>query len=273
MVSRRPESNSEATAPRSPLKSRPLRNPGQSLDEQIESLIVNDFLAWAIVPLVLWLVAALEWMASIRHVPRMPLLYVVLAAMGSAIVMWKFFRIRKRVRALKLGRDGERAVGQYLELLRADGAQVFHDVVADGFNVDHVVIARQGIFLIETKTWSKPRSRSRISTHDGGVFKDGRVIDPSPLTQAISAAGWLKQTLSESTGRKLTVWPVVLFPGWFVEPMDEKTRRQGWVLSGREFPAFLSREPSRLGAEDVSLCAFHLARYIRAKVPVAALEE
>jgi hypothetical protein len=202
----------------------------------------------------------------------MPLLYVALAAVATAIVVWQFFRVRERARNLRLGRDGERAVGQYLELLRADGAQIFHDVVADGFNLDHVVIAPQGIFLIETKTWRKRRSDSRISTRDGQLFKDGRALDPSPLVQAVASAAWLRQMLGESTSRKLTVWPVVLFPGWFVEPMDDSTKRKGWVLSGREFPAFLSREPSRLKEEDVSLCSFHLARYIRARQPVVPSE-
>ena len=264
----RNERGLDGAGPRSPLKSMPLRNPGQSLDEQIESVIFNDFLAWAIAPLFLWLLVAVEWFAVIREVPRMPLVYVALASAATVIMAWQFFRVRQRVRRLRLGRDGERAVGQYLESLRADGAQVFHDVVAGGFNLDHVVIAPQGVFLIETKTWSKRRPDSKISTRDGRLFKDGQLLTPNPLDQAIASAAWLKQMLGESTGRTLTVWPVVLFPGWFVEPMDDSTKRQGWVLSGRAFPAFLSQEGSRLSAEDVSLCSFHLARYIRAKAEV-----
>lgn len=31
-----------------------------------------------------------------------------------------------------MARDGERAVGEFLEKLRADGYQVFHDLMGDG---------------------------------------------------------------------------------------------------------------------------------------------
>ena len=47
-------------------------------------------------------------------------------------------------------------MGQLLENLRADGARVFHDLVGEGLNIDHVVVSPHGIFVLETKTWSKP---------------------------------------------------------------------------------------------------------------------
>ena len=50
---------------------------------------------------------------------------------------------------------GSARSANFLQRLRADGAQIFHDVPADGFNLDHVVVADKGIFVIETKTWSR----------------------------------------------------------------------------------------------------------------------
>jgi hypothetical protein len=151
-----------------------------------------------------------------------------------------------------------------LDQKRNDGAKVFHDVIADGFNIDHVVIAPQGVFVIETKTWMKRSSRSEISVRDGKTFKDGRHLDPNPLDQAIATAAWLSRTLTESTAKKVSAWPVVLFPGWFVQPMDAVTRQKGWVLSAKALPGFLEKEPVRLTEQDVAMFAFHLSRMIRA---------
>ena len=60
----------------------------------------------------------------------------------AAIAALQLSYIGPKVRALQLGRDGERAVGQFLEQqLLSEGARVIHDIPADGFNLDHVVIS------------------------------------------------------------------------------------------------------------------------------------
>jgi hypothetical protein len=248
---------------RSPLKDRPLRNPGQSLDERLDSLLNDDLMVLVLVPLILWLLAGLEWFARWRGLPRMPGVYASMALIATCYVGFRFWRAKEQIRRLKLGRDGERVVGQFLEHLRSDGAKVFHDVIGTNFNIDHVVIAPQGVFVIETKTWMKGRSDSRIGVRDGQTYKDGRRLYPNPLDQAVAISAWLSQTLFESTGRRVEVWPVVLFPGWYVEKMDAVTKRTGWVLSGRELPDFLANEGIRLAEADVSLIAYHLSRIIR----------
>jgi hypothetical protein len=43
---------------------------------------------------------------------------------------------------LMQGREGEKAVGQYLERLRARGYQVLHDIPGENFNIDHVLIGQ-----------------------------------------------------------------------------------------------------------------------------------
>ncbi|MBE0548059.1 MAG: NERD domain-containing protein [Rubrivivax sp.] len=118
------------------------------------------------------------------------------------------------MRALRQGAEGERAVGQFLDRLRGDGYQVFHDVLGEGFNVDHVVIGSAGVFTVETKTWSKPvRGDARISYDGERLIAGSREPDRDPLLQAKAQARWLAALLAESTGRRLTVQPVVVFPG------------------------------------------------------------
>lgn len=81
--------------------------------------------------------------------------------MGYAL--FDLYRIRQTIKRLRMARDGEKAVGQYLSDLREQGCRVYHDVIGQGFNIDHVIICDRGIFTIETKTYSKPASgRSTI---------------------------------------------------------------------------------------------------------------
>jgi len=144
---------------------------------------------------------------------------VTVAAIGVCIyVAFRVYQLLPRLRTLRQGIEGEKAVGQFLERLRERGYQVFHDLIGEGFNVDHVLIGPAGAFTIETKTWSKPQRGDMRIVYDGNSFTvAGREPDRDPLVQAKVQAHWLRALLFESTGRRIEVQPVVVFPGWFVE--------------------------------------------------------
>ena len=191
-----------------------------------------------------------------------PIIFSVGAAMAS---VYAAIRIRKslpRLRSLRQAMEGERVVGQFLERLRQDGFQVFHDIVGDGFNVDHVLIGPPGVFTVETKTWSKPASGTAQVVFDGQALKIGEFVpDRDPIIQAKAQASWLKQLLLQSTGRSFETRPVIVFPGWYVA--NSGGFRDLWVLEPKALPSFLKNEPTRLSPEDVKLASFHLSRLIR----------
>ncbi len=247
---------------RSPLKRKPLRNPGQSLDEKLDALIDDKLVSLLFVPGVFWILAGIEWFASVQHMRRIPGWYAVTALAMSIYGGWKVWRLRQEVRQIKQGRDGERAVGQYLEDLRTRGAKVFHDVVADGFNLDHVVICSKGVLVIETKTWSKPAGNPSISVRDGVVYRAGVAADRDVVGQVMGATHWLRTLLRDSTGEGMFVHPVLLFPGWWVEPMDQATQSVLWVLEPKQLPALISAAPDRMSREQVSMAAKHLGAWI-----------
>jgi hypothetical protein len=248
---------------RSPIKDNPLRNPGQSLDEQLNELVIDKVTQPLVIALVLVVLAGTEWSRYYFPQKPSPILYTVGALVGVGYAAFQIWRVWPRLRALKLGRDGEKVVGQYLERLRETGYQVFHDVVGTGFNVDHVVIGPAGVFTIETKTFSKRPSADAKVTFDGErIVVDGHEPDRDPVVQAKSQARWLRELLAESTGRKFAVRPVILFPGWWVEQSKGSTR-EVWVLEPKALPGFLAQEPEVLAAEDVKLASFHLSRAIR----------
>ena len=148
---------------KSPLKRSNRRLPGQSLDEQI-SKVRDDFFSETLFPLFLFLFFAMfEWFRWIYDVPPKPALFTVLALLGACWAAYRFRSGKETLRRLKLGRDGEREVGEMLEKLRASGYHVFHDFCGEDWNIDHVLVGPSGVYTVETKTLMKPkRGRSEI---------------------------------------------------------------------------------------------------------------
>jgi nuclease-like protein len=207
--------------------------------------------------------AATEWLRESGYLRPHPVVFTIAAVAIAGFAIWRMFRLRPVLRALRLGIDGEKVVGQFLERLREQGYQVFHDVVAPGFNVDHVLVGPGGVFTVETKTRSKPvRGEPRIRCDGESLTVAGHEPDRDPIRQARGQAAWLRKVLSESTGRDFPVAPVILFPGWFIEN-SPGSLRQIWVLEPKALPAFLQGEPQRLEHADASLASYHLSRYIR----------
>ena len=249
---------------RSPLKAKPLRVPGQSIAEERDELWNEETEPWFLLALFFVAFAGLEWIMYVRDAPRSPVLYTVVAVVTSTFAVWKIARAVPRMRQLRQGLEGERAVGQFLdERLGIRGYRVFHDVVGTHFNVDHVLIGPSGVYTVETKTLNKPASGDARITFDGQtLLVAGRALDRDPMRQAHAQAAWLRTLLHDSTGRALSVFPIVLFPGWFVEP-SPGSRDRIWVLEPKALPTFLEQSPVRVSPEDVHLLAFHLSRYVR----------
>lgn len=248
---------------RSPLKDRPLRNPGQSLDNAIERQFDEEAMPYFLVSLGTVVLAALEWWRSTHPSPPTPWTYTIFSAMVVGYSAFRTVKIVRKVRSMKLGRDGEKVVGQFLDELRAKGATVFHDIPANGFNVDHVVISPKGIYVIETKTYSKPNGREATVRYDGvKLTVDGKAPSRDPVKQVQAIAAWVRAFLAESTGKTFSIKPVVVFPGWYVEPVHA-AHGNVWVLNHKALPSFIQNDKGDLPPEDVKLVSYHLSRYIR----------
>lgn len=253
------------TKKRSPLKDKPLRNPGQSVREHRMDFAYDKIIAPVLIALLLIYVAGMDWYRYFFPVKSMPWLSSAVAVLAIVYAGWQIPKHWPKVQALRLAEEGEKMVGQLLEGLRASGYQVFHDLVGEDFNVDHVIVGPAGVFTIETKTWRKPAKGKADISFDGETLRvDGWEPDRSPVIQAKAQAGWLQRLLAESTGKTYPVWPVVLFPGWFIKN-SQNSFRELWVLEPKAFSKFLANEKPVLPPEDVSLAAAHLGRFIVAE--------
>jgi len=251
---------------RSPIKEKPLRYPGESLDREILRLQDEMLYKYGLYAAFFFALAILEWLRYATNAQPNPWVYSFAALVVISFTTYKIMQIRQRVKQLELGRDGERAVGEFLEELRAKGYVIFHDIVGEGFNIDHVVFAPSGVYAIETKTRSKPAKGTANIIYDGKkVLIDGFELERDPLIQSKSQAKWLRGILHESTGKMFPVQPVILFPGWYVENKIPQSTASVWVLNPKALPSFIEGSASKVSESDLHMASFHLSRYIRSQ--------
>ena len=250
---------------KSPLTDKPLRNPGQSVEDQIGSVVNDELITYIILPFTFILLSIIEWMHWYFDTKPSPFLISVIALLSVIYSVYKILKIKKKLKSLRQGRDGEKAVGQYLELFREQGMKIFHDIVGDEFNIDHLIISSKGIYVIETKTYSKPlKGKTEIFFDGKDISINGKVYNDNITIQVTAATAWISKLIEELTAKKFAVTPVVVFPGWYVK-MTNKYKSPIWVLNPKSLNNFIYQQNNVLSAEDMKLVSNHITRYIRSK--------
>jgi hypothetical protein len=245
------------------VRSQALRHPGQSLDEEIERVVFDDLLRYFLAAALFWLIAGLEWLAKALHAPRQPGAYALTAGIATVWCVWKFIQTRKHVRNLKKGRDGEREVAELLDEFKGQGAQVLHDIPGEAGNVDHVVICTRGVFVVETKAWSKPDKVWQMDFDGDQIHIPNRKPDASPIVQCKAEVGSIKELLRDSTSKHFPVRGVVVFLDWFVNRRSSARGSDIWVLNPKELAGWIRREPEILSEAEVAMATLHLKQYVK----------
>lgn len=181
----------------------------------------------------------------------------------SGLAYWLAFRqwkrlleLRQQRRNLRLGFDGERYVAEKLMPLVGMGYRIFHDMEVDWipgkkFNIDHIAVGSNGVFVIETKTRRKRQGEisegtesHKMKVSDGMLQFPLKMPTDEPLKQAKMNAEVLARRLAGTSKLMVPVFAVVALPGWWVEEGDPGEVR---VVSGR---AIASRLPG-FGKEGI----------------------
>ncbi len=258
---------------RSPIGKDLLRGPGHSLREQLEFAGVDlsfDLALLMVVPLLMLSVFLAQ--AHVLGLPRVMHLSPIYAAFALAFIGWavrKLWKTGTQLDNLRAGYDAELAVGQELDQLMRRGAFVFHDVPADKFNIDHAVVAGQGLFSVETKGFTKPKrgggKADATVVFDGQVLKFSTWATKEPLEQAERQAAWLGKWLSSAIGASVAALPVLALPGWFADRTGRGAIR---VFNGKELAGLLdARGAQSLSAEQVQQIAHQMEQRCRTVAP------
>ena len=246
---------------KSPLQSNPLRLPGQSLDDRIREVIerqINDRIMFAGI---IGMLTIFEWARWAFEIKVNPLVSTTAFIIISVAIVPGIVRTRKQVRAMRLGRDGERAVGQTLEQLRRHGYRVFHDILGPSWNIDHVVVGPGGVFTVETKTLSKPFTGRAVIRYGKQTLKKGPFDLSNCLGQARAQAAYVEGWLKDATGQHYAVQPTLVFPGWYVNSSD--TGAEVWVMDPKDLIKRVQARDARLSPEQIKAAVSALSIEIR----------
>lgn len=225
---------------KSPFSEKLLRPPGESLRVKIEE--IRDDINEHTTVLALTIIAPGLFCVMIS---QQPLFHVVIYSLIAGVIGFIFCRrswqklklLRSNLINYRLGFDGERYVAAELAPLISQGYRIFHDFVFDmspggettTFNIDHIAVGADGVFVIKTKAKRKSTSKStnELDRHEISVegtsventtlrFPNG-TTDDKPIKQALRQAQQFKRWLDKSGIPKVEVRPIVVFPGWMIK--------------------------------------------------------
>lgn len=256
---------------RNPLTYQMLRAPGESISQRIE--VLNDevdlYVSMSgIVPILCY-----SMYLTTRYIADSKVSPIMFAVLALGFLAYFGFKLKKTYMQRhneQLGLDCERSVGQELNQLMLDGCRVYHDFQADNFNIDHIVIAANGVFAIETKGRSKPdRGRGQEDvkvTYDNQTLQFPTWREREPIEQSKRQAIWLSQWLSKAVGEQVAVKPVLALPGWFV---DRKSK--DFLIYNGKNPQYLMKitNETPLSSEMIQRVAHQVDQRCRDVAPQA----
>jgi len=255
------------TTKQSPIKSENIRRvAGQTLREKLFDEVVGHMILHIVFPLAVAFGALLAILTRFMY-PWLPWITLVGYLCWG---LWGIVRIRRRlpqIHNVRMGRDGEQAVGQVLDDCKTFGWKVLHDFQTSEIgNIDHIVVAPQGVFCIETKTLRKNDQNEQI-VYDGVSITttSGRSLNGNgsdPIEQASRQAKFLKAHLHSLTGKFYAddPKPIVTFPGWYVNVALKVNHPQVSVMNTRFMVNNIPTWPQRLSNEDVTVIYEALVR-------------
>jgi hypothetical protein len=153
-------------------------------------------------------------------------------------------------------------VAESLEELRIMGYKIYNDIVGGSFNVDHIIVGPAGVFTIETKTYRKQIGANAQISYDGNKIEiNGVICSKDPIKQAKGQMYWLEGFLRNSAKINAKVKPVVIFPGWYINSINNNA--EVWVLNEKVLPIFLKKLPIILNQDQINLISSHIENYNR----------
>lgn len=264
---------------RSPFTGDFLRNPGHSLLNQMDDLrhdLMGYLIAGMLMPLLMFSVLVTQAWFSQKPIKTGDwFVYGSILCVTFAYISVKLVKAVQHIQQLRLGYEGEMAVGQELNQLMRQGFRVYHDFPGDNFNIDHVVIGSTGVFAVETKARRKAATKDRRADscieYTGISLKFPSWQDNKTLEQAERQAQWLSRWLSSAVGEPVSVRATVAFPGWFVK---QTGRGPVLVFSGKRPDAVFPKvDAKRLSETMVQRIAHQVEAKCRDVTPRAYKDE
>ena len=185
----------------------------------------------------------------------------LLALVAAGLFAWTAHLCPQRIDAFFKGARGEERTAFALEAL-PEGFCVFNGLARKkglGFlrgDMDHVVVGRTGVFVVETKCWD-----GEVACDHGRIWADGRLPSRDPLAQVLKARDELEATLAETLETPVKAKAALCFSGRGFG--GQRTTLNGVeVCHAREVAGWIAGAEPVLNAEEVALAADRLVRML-----------
>lgn len=196
----------------SPIKGCSLRRPAHTLRRKVyrKCLLVSGICLGGVIFYVGLLFGALGY----AYIPYFFLIVTLLFALFALYANSWQKKQEVELDKLMLGLDGEVFTGEFLDTSKSENNWfVLHDFNTGRGNIDHIVIAPQGVFVIETKTVSQYEGESSILYDGKQIRTEKRELD-SPEQQAKAEGAFLAAHINTKLTMNIFVQPIVTYPGW-----------------------------------------------------------
>jgi hypothetical protein len=248
-----------------PQQEKILRPPGYSLHVKLDDLIESILQTLAKTSLMFLIATLAGWSAlifvhaytrgtaeALNYAIFFVALFTVSIIPGIALMRRAILKTTE-ARNSRLGLRGEQAVAEALYELGEAGYRVFHDLQPDGtWNIDHVVVGTRGVFVIETKArCRRPPKRDQakhVVVYDGCSLLFPSGTDYAAIEQVQRNASWVADFLAKKTCEVVSVDPIVVIPGWYIESKGTFPVK---VMNACYLKSFLRKQSVKIDAKQV----------------------
>lgn len=190
--------------------------------------------------------------------------YAVWGIAALLLAAWVFFLVRglATARALRFSARAHAALGNAFERLAGQGHRAFHDVWLGNTFLDHVVVGKRGLFVIQVAARRPPKGAEAVRLHNRRLqYQDGAGT-VGPVLRAERGARELATQAGRWLGHRINIRAAVAVPGWKAMPVKSGdilllNEKNAVMLLGWSRPAdhLLDEDVQALQERFVTLCA------------------
>ncbi len=244
----------------SPLRPETLRTWDRRVRRQLPTPRKSHLLEYFVAAAAFGLLAGLEWMAYLNGWPRRPVVYSLAALVALGIAVWRLQNFHKQLQRFYRAPEPRQGVAQFLEPLRKHGAHLFHGIASAGMNLDHIVVSRHGIYVIDVQDGAKPWPKSTLRLDHTHVLVAERLPDRNLAKSVQDQARWLSGMLEQATGKRFPVRGLVVMPQWWVK--QQGTNGVG-VLDSKSLCQSIERAADCITPSDLWLVSDQLSQCLQ----------
>lgn len=229
--------------------------PGDTVKEGARAALYGRITEYSLVALFVLFLAVYEWVRKMMKTEPQPVLVSFFAGGLFIYALVRIWLIVPKIKALNRDKRGRERLGEVLNELGELGYYSFRGLVDDyGAVIGTVLVGAQGVFVLETKTYSRrgaPLERVEGVGNDRVLISGNEAIG-NPMRQARASARRVQTILEKKTHEAFEVRPVLIFPGWTIGRTDESS--DVWIVNEDTLAPKLKGSPKLEAREVLLIC-------------------